>query len=46
LGGIGTPEPTTFDSSLAAAADWLDAFLAQHGVGHDRLVIGGFSQVR
>jgi len=44
LGGIGTPERTTFASSFAAAAEWVDAFLAEHGLGHDRLVLGGFSQ--
>ncbi len=44
LGGIGTPEPSTFQASYAAATEWLDAFLAEHGLGHDRLVLGGFSQ--
>jgi phospholipase/carboxylesterase len=44
LGGIGTPEPTTFHASYSAATEWLDAFLAEHGVGHDRAVLGGFSQ--
>jgi phospholipase/carboxylesterase len=44
LGGIGTPEPTTFHASYVAASEWLDGFLAEHGVGHDRLVLGGFSQ--
>jgi phospholipase/carboxylesterase len=44
LGGIGTPESSTFQASYAAASDLLDAFLAEHGVGHDRLVLGGFSQ--
>ena len=44
LGGIGTPDATTFGASYAAAAEWLDGFLAEHGVGHDRLVLGGFSQ--
>jgi phospholipase/carboxylesterase len=44
LGGIGTPEPSTFHASYAAATEWLDAFLAEHGLGHDRLVLGGFSQ--
>jgi phospholipase/carboxylesterase len=44
LGGIGTPEATTFDASYAAASEWLDGFLAEHGVEHDRLVVGGFSQ--
>jgi phospholipase/carboxylesterase len=44
LGGIGTPESSTFQASYAAASDWLEAFLAEHGVGRDRLVLGGFSQ--
>jgi phospholipase/carboxylesterase len=44
LGGIGTPEATTFHASYAAASEWLDGFLREHGVGHDRLVLGGFSQ--
>jgi phospholipase/carboxylesterase len=44
LGGIGTPEPTTFFESYEAAAAWLDAFLAEHVIGFDRLVLGGFSQ--
>jgi phospholipase/carboxylesterase len=44
LGGIGTPEATTFHSSCSAAAEWLDGFLAEHGFGYDRLVVGGFSQ--
>jgi phospholipase/carboxylesterase len=44
LGGIGTPEPTTFRASYAAVSEWLDGFLAEHGLGHDMLVLGGFSQ--
>jgi phospholipase/carboxylesterase len=44
LGGIPTPEPTTFHASYAAASEWLDAFLAEHGVSAERLVVGGFSQ--
>jgi phospholipase/carboxylesterase len=44
LGGIGTPEATTFAASYAAASEWLDGFLAEHGIGYDRLVLGGFSQ--
>ena len=44
LGGIGTPETTTFHASCSAALDWLDGFLAEHGLGHDRLVLGGVSQ--
>ena len=44
LGGIGTPERSTFMSSFAAAGEWLDGFLDECGVGYDRLVLGGFSQ--
>jgi len=44
LGGIGTPEATTFHASYAAASEWLDAFLAEPGVEYDRVVLGGFSQ--
>lgn len=44
LGGIGTPESSTFQASYAAGSEWLDGFLAEQGVGHDRLVLGGFSQ--
>jgi phospholipase/carboxylesterase len=44
LGGIGTPEARTFAASYAALGEWLDGFLAEHGLGHDRLVLGGFSQ--
>jgi phospholipase/carboxylesterase len=44
LGGIGTPEATTFHASFAAASEWVDGFLAEHRVGYDRLVLGGFSQ--
>jgi phospholipase/carboxylesterase len=44
LGGIGTPEPTTFHASFGALAEWLDGFLGEHGVSHERLVPGGFSQ--
>lgn len=44
LGGIGTPEATTFHASYSAASEWLDSFLEEQGIGHDRLVLGGFSQ--
>jgi phospholipase/carboxylesterase len=44
LGGIGTPESRTFHASYAAAADWLDGFLAEQGLTIDRVVLGGFSQ--
>jgi phospholipase/carboxylesterase len=44
LGGIGTPEPTTFHSSYAAAREWLDGFVQDAGLEYDRVVLGGFSQ--
>jgi phospholipase/carboxylesterase len=44
LGGIGTPEATTFHASFGAASEWLDGFLASEGLGYERLVVGGFSQ--
>jgi phospholipase/carboxylesterase len=44
LGGIPTPDPETFHGSLRLAGDWLDGFIAEHGLAHDRLVLGGFSQ--
>ena len=44
LGGIGTPEAETFFASYAAASEWLDAFVAEQGLGFDRVVLGGFSQ--
>jgi len=44
LGGIGTPEPRTFQSSYAAASEWLDGFVAEHGLSWDKVVLGGFSQ--
>jgi phospholipase/carboxylesterase len=44
LGGIGTPEPTTFQTSYGALSEWLEAFLAEQEVAFDRLVLGGFSQ--
>jgi phospholipase/carboxylesterase len=42
--GVGTPEREGFLGSYAALGEWLDGFLAEHGVGFDRLVLGGFSQ--
>jgi phospholipase/carboxylesterase len=44
LGGIGTPEATTFLSSYAAASEWLDDLVAGAGLEYDRVVLGGFSQ--
>jgi phospholipase/carboxylesterase len=41
---IGYPDPSTFAATFQQLAGWLDGFLAEHGVPHDRLVLGGFSQ--
>src|SRR6476646_5661447 len=35
LGGLGTPEPTTFDAVYPRLAGWLDAFLAERGIPYD-----------
>ncbi|TML27389.1 MAG: phospholipase [Actinobacteria bacterium] len=44
LGGVGTPEARTFHASYAAASEWLDGFVSEHGLGFDKVVLGGFSQ--
>jgi phospholipase/carboxylesterase len=41
---IGFPDPRTFFPTYERVADWLDALLAENGLTHDRLVLGGFSQ--
>jgi len=41
---VGYPDPDTFRPTYERLTGWLDAFLAEHEIGHDRLVIGGFSQ--
>ena len=41
---IGYPDPETFHQAYPLVAGWLDALLEEHGVGHDRTVLGGFSQ--
>ena len=44
LAGIPTPHPETFHASHDALCRWLDGFLDDHGLAHDRLALGGFSQ--
>src|SRR5689334_11801837 len=44
LGGIGTPEPRTFQAGYAAAAEWVDGFVGEHGLDWEKVVLGGFSQ--
>jgi phospholipase/carboxylesterase len=41
---IGYPDPQTFTQTLAVAAGWLDAVVAEAGLGYDRTIVGGFSQ--
>ena len=42
--GIPRPDPATFRSTMDLVPAWLDGLLAEHGLNHDRLVLGGFSQ--
>jgi phospholipase/carboxylesterase len=44
LGGLPTPDPATFDPTYELATAWLDALVEEHGLGYERLVLGGFSQ--
>jgi phospholipase/carboxylesterase len=44
LGGLGTPDPATFDSTYEQASHWLDDLAAQNGIPLDRTVLAGFSQ--
>ena len=41
---VGFPDRDTFHATYESATAWLDALLAEHGVPHDRAVLGGFSQ--
>jgi phospholipase/carboxylesterase len=41
---VGYPDPETFHSTYPRVTAWLDALLAEHGIAHDRTVLGGFSQ--
>jgi phospholipase/carboxylesterase len=40
---VGYPDPVTFAGSYAQLTDFLDGLLAEHGIGWDQTVIGGFS---
>jgi phospholipase/carboxylesterase len=42
--GIPRPDPASFDAAMDLVPAWLDALLAEYGLDHDRLVLGGFSQ--
>ena len=41
---VGFPDPDTFGATFPRLAGWLDGLLEEHGLGHDQLVLGGFSQ--
>ena len=41
---LGHPDPDTFSPAYDALSAWLDAALAEHGVGPERTIVGGFSQ--
>lgn len=41
---IGYPDTDTFHGTYPRLTRWLDSLLEQHGLAHDRLVLGGFSQ--
>jgi phospholipase/carboxylesterase len=41
---VGYPDPETFHATYPELTSWLDGLLAEHGVAHDRTVLGGFSQ--
>jgi phospholipase/carboxylesterase len=41
---VGFPDPETFHSTYPQVASWLDELLAEHGVPHERVILGGFSQ--
>ena len=41
---VGYPDPETFRAAYPELAGWLDELLAEHGIAHDRAVLGGFSQ--
>lgn len=41
---VGFPDPPTFLDTFPRLAGWLDSLLGEHGVPHERAVVGGFSQ--
>lgn len=41
---VGYPDPSTFFPTYERLTTWFDAFLAERGLTHDRVVLGGFSQ--
>lgn len=41
---VGYPDAETFHATYPELASWLDGLLAEHGIAHERTVLGGFSQ--
>jgi phospholipase/carboxylesterase len=41
---VGYPDPETFHSTFPKLSSWLDELLGEHGIPHERTVLGGFSQ--
>ena len=41
---VGYPDPETFHATYPELTGWLDELLAEHGIPHERTVLGGFSQ--
>ncbi len=41
---VGLPDRETFLATYKEVGSWLDGFLDEHGIAHDRAVLGGFSQ--
>ena len=41
---VGYPDPATFFPTYDVLTEWFDSFLESHGLTHDRVVLGGFSQ--
>jgi len=41
---VGFPDRETFLATYEEVGSWLDGFLDEHGIAHDRAVLGGFSQ--
>jgi phospholipase/carboxylesterase len=41
---VGYPDPDTFHATYPQLAGWLDGLLAEHAIGPERTLLGGFSQ--
>ena len=41
---VGYPDPSTFFPTYERLAGWFDSYLSGHGLTHDKVVLGGFSQ--